>query len=57
MIFEFLRNVHRNEVERRSLSSPVVFFKFPGRYFVELRSYLIQTFTGILSRGLVDPWA
>ena len=46
------KNVHSNQIDRRYLSSS----KFSGSYFVKLKSYLTWRFTGIWSRGLVDPW-
>ena len=48
------KNVHSNEVDRRSVSFSVVFSKFSAKYFVKLKSYLTWTFTGIWWRGLVD---
>ena len=36
-----LQNFHSNELDKRSLSSSVIFPKFSERYFVKWKSYFI----------------
>ena len=50
-----MQNFYSNEVDKRSLSFFVTFFKFPGKHFVKSESYITRTFTGIWSRDLVNP--
>ena len=54
--YNVFKTFYYKEVNRRSLSSSVVFFTFSGRYFVKYKNYFTLTFAGILSGGLFDPW-